>query len=148
MVEMVCGVRWYSILLKERYMLPCNQVLKKWHHHCVCVCVRARARVTTKLKFQEKLPSNCIYTHHTPHTNFSIICWKSMDLYGILCRPVSCILWIHVSAEMKQSYVFKQNKWGVSCSSIYLLSHTSSKSSVCLVICCIEFVVHSSHTWM
>jgi hypothetical protein len=64
---MVCGVRWYSVLLKERYMLPCNQIFKK-NGIIMCVCV------TAKLKFQEKLPSNCIYTHHTPHTKFSIIC--------------------------------------------------------------------------
>jgi len=108
MVQMVCGVRWYSILLKERYMLPCSQVFKKSGINicfcvcvcvcvfvcvcvCVCVCVRVCMCVLKLIyNFRKKLPSNCSYITH--YTNFSIIFWNSVDLHGIICRPDSCIL--------------------------------------------------------
>lgn len=83
---MICGVRWYSILLKEREMFSCNQVFKKMASTLYVLHVNA------KLQFQKKLPSNCRYTHHTPHTNFSIMYWNSMDLCGVLYKPVCCIL--------------------------------------------------------
>ena len=50
---MVCGVGWYSILLKERFMLPCSQVFKKMAT-CVCACVCVCVLVNTNLQFQKK----------------------------------------------------------------------------------------------
>jgi hypothetical protein len=46
---MVCDVRWYIIILKERYMLSCNQVFKNIAKH-MCVL-----HVNTKLQLQKKI---------------------------------------------------------------------------------------------
>jgi hypothetical protein len=70
-----------------------------------------------------------------------------MHYHGIFSPPVSVILRVHVSADMKPRLISKQNECEVDFNSIYPLKMQVHKIQVWFKICLLESVSHSYLIW-
>jgi hypothetical protein len=92
----------------------------------------------------EKRSSNPWCTHSTPHTNLnSIIFWHIVEQHG-----KSVILRVHISADLKPSFTFKQNTseiWFIAIQPMVVPVH---KILIFFTVLVSEFVFHSCLMWM
>lgn len=81
------------------------------------------------------VPFNDSRTYSTPRTKLSIIQCHFMDYHAIFCRPITAILRVHVSAEIRSFSIIKQELWGLCLQHIPFEGRSSQNSVFVAAVC-------------